>query len=67
MSYPVLTIGPNGGAHRYSSASAASRAISGHGDRSVRNTIIRRLSEGGGYVNGVWVESTNLKSIKRKG
>ena len=61
----VLTIGPNGGAHRYSSARAASRALSGNGSDSLRNTIIRRVDSAGGYVGNVWVEGTNLTAIRR--
>lgn len=55
----VLTIGPNGGAKIYSSARAASRALSGIGTDSLRNTIVRRIDDGGGYVGNVWVENTN--------
>lgn len=64
-SISVLTIGPNGGAHRYSSARAAARALSGNGTTSIRNTIVRRIDNGGGYIGNVWVEGTNLTSIRR--
>lgn len=59
MSLSVLTIGPNGGAKVYSSLRAASRALSGLGTDSLRSTITRRIDDGGGFVGGVWVESTN--------
>lgn len=59
MSLSVLTIGPNGGAKVYSSLRAASRALSGLGTDSLRSTITRRVDDGGGFVGGVWVESTN--------
>lgn len=58
MNLSVLTIGPNGGAKVYSSARAASRALSGFGTDSLRNTIVRRIDDGGGFVGGVWVQST---------
>ncbi len=66
MSTAILTIGPNGGAHRYTSATAASRALSGNGTDSLRKTILRRASDdNGGYVGKVWVETTNLTTIRR--
>lgn len=61
----VLAVGPNGGARFYSSASAASRALSGYGVDSLRNTIMRRVDEGGGYVGNVFVIGTTVSSIKR--
>lgn len=54
----VKTIGPNGGTHTYSSITAASRALSGTGSNSLRTTISRRCSAGGGYVGNVWVQYT---------
>lgn len=59
LSQTILTLGPNGGAKVYSSARAASRALSGTGTDSLRNTIIRRVDEGGGFVGNVWVEASN--------
>lgn len=55
----VLTIGPNGGAKVYTSARAASRALSGTGSEGMRGAIGRRLVEGGGFVGGVWVQATS--------
>ncbi len=57
--FTVLTIGPNGGAKVYASASSASRALSGTGTESLRNTIVRRMEDGGGFVGGTWVQSTS--------
>ena len=61
----VLAIGPNGGAHIYSSASAAARVLSGNGTRSKIMSVTRRLNEGGGYVGNVWVQTTGLDGISR--
>lgn len=58
---PVLTIGPYGGRHIYKSASAASRALSGDGSNRLRNTIIRRLDNNGGYIGNVWVQSVKRR------
>ncbi len=62
----VLTIGPNGGAAAYTSLRSASRALSGNGSDSVRGTITRRCDDGGGFVSGVWVQFTNIPSIRRR-
>lgn len=56
----VLTIGPNGGAKAYTSARAASRALSGTGSDNMKDTIIRRLDDGGGFIGDVWVQHTNF-------
>lgn len=62
----VLTIGPNGGAHRYSSMRAASRALSGNGTDSLKSTISRLCAGNGGYVNGTFVCSAgNISTIRR--
>lgn len=52
---PVLTVGENGSARVYSSIRAAARVLSGDGTDRSRTTIGTRISEGGGYVGGVWV------------
>lgn len=52
----VQTIGPNMGVQTYHSLANASRALSGYGDDSRRNTITRRCDDGGGYVGRVWVQ-----------
>lgn len=61
----VLTIGRNGGVAAYGSLRSASRALSGDGSDSVRSTITRRCDDGGGFVNGVWVQFTTIPSIRR--
>lgn len=60
----LLTVGPNGKAQRYSSIRAASRALSGDGTDSLRNTIARRAEEGG-FVGDVWVQLSNIPSVNR--
>ena len=57
--FTVMTIGPNRGAKAYSSARAASRALSGTGSDSLKNTIIRRCDDGGGFIGDTWVQYTN--------
>jgi hypothetical protein len=54
---PILAVGPNGGSQVYRSVRAASRALSGTGSDSLRNSINRRLADGGDYIGGVWVEA----------
>jgi hypothetical protein len=65
MSYSILTVGPSGGASRYKSIRATSRALSGNGSDSIRSTIGRRIDEGGGYIGNVWVQQTALPGITR--
>lgn len=65
MSLSILTVGPNGGTARYGSIRKVARVLSGNGTDSIRNTIARRVSQGGGYVGGVWVQSSAIPSIRR--
>lgn len=58
----ILAIGPNGGFTTYTNASALSRALSGNGTESRRNTISRRLATGGGYVGNVYVQRTSFRA-----
>jgi len=64
-SLPLITIGPNGGLTRYSSLRKASRALSGDGSDGARRTISRRVLDGGGYVGDVWVQRSDIPTIKR--
>ena len=48
MSLSILTVGPNGGTARYGSIRKVARVLSGNGTDSIRNTIARRVSQGGG-------------------
>lgn len=59
MSTKVLALMPSGRAVTYRSFTAAARALSGTGSDGLRHTIADRVLTGGGYVNGVWVQSTN--------
>lgn len=61
----VLTISANGKVHLYGSLRKASRALSGTGSDSRRQTIARRCSLGGGKVGDVYVQYTNLESLRR--
>lgn len=59
MSKKVKMTGPNGGTLVFSSATAASRCLSGYGDTSVRTTIARRCSKPtGGYLGKVKLRYT---------
>jgi len=59
----VLTISGAGNVHIYSSLRKASRALSGIGSDSRRNTITRRCNVGGGKIGDVYVQYTNLKHV----
>lgn len=65
MSISILTVGPSGSATRYTSLRAVSRVLSGDGSDSVRSTVTRRVDQGGGFVGGVWVQLSDIPSIKR--
>ena len=65
MSLSILTVGPNGGTARYGSIRKASRVLSGNGTDSVPNTIARRVGQGGGFVGSVWVQLSDIPSIRR--
>lgn len=52
---PVIAISASGRASVYSSIRAASRVLSGNGTDSLKDTIARRVSTGGGYVGNVYV------------
>jgi len=65
MSYSILTVGPSRSARRYASLRAASRALSGNGTDGARRTITRRVDQGGGYYGGVWVQLSDIPSIRR--
>ncbi len=52
----VATMGPNNGVRTYKSLRAASRAISGKGNDIQRYHITKQVKNGGGFVNGVWVQ-----------
>lgn len=60
MKTNILTISPNGNAKVYSSVRAASRVLTGFGSESLKDTINRRVNNGGGYVKNVWVQGTTL-------
>jgi hypothetical protein len=62
----VLTIGPNGGAQRYKSMRAASRALSGNGTDGLKSTISRLCAGNGGYVNNTFVCAVGSISTIRK-
>lgn len=56
-SQSVLTVGPTGIAHAYSSVRAAARALSGDGTERSRTAIASRVAGGGGYIGNVYVTS----------
>lgn len=64
-SLPLLTVGPTGKATRYASLRAASRALSGFGSDGVRSSITRRADNGGGFIGDVWVQYSDIPSIRR--
>jgi hypothetical protein len=65
MSVSILAVGPNGGTARYGSLRKASRVLSGNGSDSVRSTITRRVDQGGGFIGDVWVQLSDIPSIRR--
>ena len=52
---PVIAISATGRATVYNSIRAASRVLTGNGTDSLRSSIARHVSNGGGFVGNVFV------------